>query len=119
MNVVAAFTRLVYRRRFTTAEAGLRSLARPKGSSAPPSSITRKYTVGTSRDHGFDLHRVSAGRPDTGVTVIYLHGGAYTSEIVRQHWALIGHLAGRTGHEVVVPVYGLAPAHNGLQAREF
>ena len=119
MTVVAAFTRLAYRRRFTTAEAGLRSLARAKGPSAPPTAITRKHTVSTSRDHGFDVHRVSTGGAGTGVSVIYLHGGAYTSEIVRQHWALIAHLAGRTGHDVLVPIYGLAPAFHGLQALEF
>ena len=51
--------------------------------------------------------------------MIYLHGGAYSSEIVRQHWTLIAYLAGRTGHEVAVPIYGLAPAYQGLEALEF
>ncbi|MEU8663995.1 alpha/beta hydrolase [Actinoplanes philippinensis] len=119
MSVVAAFTRLAYQRRFVSEEAGLRSLARPKGPSGPPSAIHRAYAVSTTRDHGFDLHRVRPPGPGTDVTVVYLHGGAYTSEIVRQHWSLIAHIAGRTGHEVAVPIYGLAPAHHGLQALEF
>jgi monoterpene epsilon-lactone hydrolase len=119
MTVVAAFTRLAYQRRFTTEEAGLRTLARPKGSSGPPSAILKGFEVSTTRDHGFDLHRVRPHGPDTGVTVVYLHGGAYTSEIVRQHWSLIAFIAGRTGHEVAVPIYGLAPAHQGLAALEF
>lgn len=119
MTVVAAFTRLAYQRKFTTAEAGLRTLARPKGPSKPPSAILKRYAVSTTRDHGFDLHRIRPSGPDTGVTVIYLHGGAYTSEIVSQHWSLIAHIAARTGHEVAVPIYGLAPTHNGLQALTF
>jgi monoterpene epsilon-lactone hydrolase len=119
MNVVAAFTRLAYQRRFTTEEAGLRSLARPKGPSKPPSAILKGYAVSTTRDHGFDLHRIRPHGPGTGVTVVYLHGGAYTSEIVRQHWSLIAFIASRTGHEVAVPIYGLAPAHHGLEALEF
>jgi acetyl esterase/lipase len=119
MSVVAAFTRLAYQRRFRTEEAGLRSLARPKGPSGPPSAILKGYAVSTTRDHGFDLHRVRPPGPDTGVTVIYLHGGAYTSEIVRQHWSLVAFIAARTGHEVVVPIYGLAPAHHGLEALAF
>ncbi|MEV0897135.1 alpha/beta hydrolase [Actinoplanes sp. NPDC049802] len=119
MSVVAAFMRLAHQRRFISEEAGSRHLARPKGPSAPPSAITRRYAVNTTREHGFDLHRVRPSGPDTGVTVVYLHGGAYTSEIVRQHWALIGHIAARTGHEVAVPVYGLAPHHQGLAALSF
>ncbi|MEV4282948.1 alpha/beta hydrolase [Actinoplanes xinjiangensis] len=119
MSVVAAFTRLAYQRRFTTEAAGLRTLARPKGPSRPPSAILQGYAVSTTRDHGFDLHRVRPHGPDTGVTVIYLHGGAYTSEIVRQHWSLVAFIAARTGHEVAVPIYGLAPHHHGLEALEF
>ncbi|GAA0480879.1 esterase [Actinoplanes capillaceus] len=119
MNIVAAFTRFAYQRKFISEEAGLRTLARPKGPSEPPSAIMRRYGVSTSRTHGFDLHRVRPSGPDTGVTVIYLHGGAYTSEIVSQHWSLIGHIAARTGHEVAVPIYGLAPDHQGLAALSF
>ncbi|SDT00950.1 alpha/beta hydrolase fold domain-containing protein [Actinoplanes derwentensis] len=119
MNVVAAFTRLAYQRGFATEQAGRRILARPKRPSAPPKSITRRYDVSTTHDHGFDLHRVRTGPSGTGVTVVYLHGGAYTNEIVGPHWSLIAHLADRTGHEVAVPIYGLAPAHHALQALEF
>jgi monoterpene epsilon-lactone hydrolase len=119
MNVVAAFTRLAYQRKFTTEAAGVRTLARPKGPSGPPGALRKTFDVSTSRDHGFDLHRVRPAGPDTGVTVVYLHGGAYTSEIVRQHWALVAFLARQTGHEVAVPIYGLAPAHRGLAALEF
>ncbi len=117
MTMVAAFTRLVYQRRFASAEAGHRILARPKGPSAPPRAFIRRYGVGTTRDHGFDLHRL--GRSQTGVTVVYLHGGAYTNEIVGAHWSFVAHLHERTGHDVVVPIYGLAPAHQGLAALEF
>lgn len=119
MGVVAGFVRLAYRRRFLSEAAGVRALRRPKGASAPPKSLTRAYAVSTTREHGFDLHRVRPGGDDTGVTVIYLHGGAYTSEIVRQHWSLIAWLARQTRHEIAVPIYGLAPAHHGLQALEF
>ncbi|HWS34009.1 MAG TPA: alpha/beta hydrolase [Actinoplanes sp.] len=119
MNAVAAFTRLVYQRGFATEQAGRQILARPKRPSAPPKAITRRFQVGTSREHGFDLHRLTTGQPDTGVTVVYLHGGAYTNEIVGPHWSFIGHLADRTGHRMLVPIYGLAPAHQGLAALEF
>jgi acetyl esterase/lipase len=41
--------------------------------------------------------------------VLYLHGGAYVSEIVSQHWDFVGRLARRLGATVVVPIYPLAP----------
>ena len=119
MHVVAAFTRLAYRRRFSTVAGGRRTLARPKGSSAPPRALAKRFALGHDRTHGFDVHTVRPGRTAGDDVVIYLHGGAYTSEIVPQHWSLIGHLAARTGREVRVPIYGLAPAYDGRQALEF
>ncbi|MEU1224534.1 alpha/beta hydrolase fold domain-containing protein [Streptomyces microflavus] len=46
---------------------------------------------------------------------MYLHGGAYTSEITQQHWALVGALAAK-GVQVKVPVYGLASQHTYCEA---
>ncbi|BCJ39543.1 esterase [Actinoplanes ianthinogenes] len=119
MRGVGLFTRVAYRRKFVTEEAGRRTLARPKGPSAPPARLTKRFTVTSSRAHGFDVHTVQAGPSPSGTVVIYLHGGAYTSEIVGEHWSLIGEIAARTGCDVHVPIYGLAPAHNGLTALDF
>ncbi|WP_436534261.1 alpha/beta hydrolase fold domain-containing protein [Actinoplanes sp. HUAS TT8] len=116
MHGVAAFTRLVHRRKFTSEDAGLRSLARPKGPSSPPAALRRRFPVTVSDTFTFPVYEVKAGGP---AVVIYLHGGAYSSEIVGEHWSLISYLAARTGCDVLVPIYGLAPAHHGLEALEF
>ncbi|BCY11226.1 hypothetical protein L3i22_063140 [Actinoplanes sp. L3-i22] len=113
MHGVAAFTRLVYRRKFTSEDAGRRTLTRPKGPSAPPKL---RFPVTLSHKHRFPMYEVKAGGP---AIVVYLHGGAYTSEIVGQHWSLIEFLASRTGCDVHVPIYGLAPEYDGLAALEF
>lgn len=42
-------------------------------------------------------------------TILYLHGGGYISNIVKQHWQLIGELLIKTGATFVVPDYPLAP----------
>ena len=114
MRGVGVFTRLAYRRRFATEAAGRRTLARAKGSSAPPAAFRKRFPVSRDAVRGFDVYRVR-GRDSRGA-VVYLHGGAYTSEIVPQHWALIGHIAARTGLDVHVPIYGLSPEHHGLEA---
>ncbi|MBG0564463.1 alpha/beta hydrolase [Actinoplanes aureus] len=118
MRGVAVFTRLAYRRKFGTEAAGHRTLARAKGPSAPPSALTRRFDVTRDSVQGFDVYRVRSRPADDKPVVIYLHGGAYTSEIVAEHWSLIGHIADRTGYEVHVPIYGLSPHHTGLQALE-
>ncbi|GAA0485680.1 esterase [Paractinoplanes deccanensis] len=115
MRGVALFTRLVYRRRFVTEEAGRRTLARAKGPSAPPSRLGLPHDVRTIG--GFPVHHV--GTPSDRPAVVYLHGGAYTSEIVKQHWALVADIVRHTGCDVHVPIYGLSPEHDGLEALAF
>ena len=67
---------------------------------------------------GFEVYSVRprAARASGGGAVVYLHGGAYTNEIVEQQWGFVGHLARTVGCEVLVPVYGLAPAHHAPEA---
>ncbi|MEU4558623.1 alpha/beta hydrolase [Actinoplanes sp. NPDC023936] len=108
MRGVGLFTRLVYRRRYATETAGLRTLNRPKGPSAPPKSLA----CTSSTVNGFTVYQVG----DAETAVVYLHGGAYTSEIVEQHWSLIGFIAEQAGCEVHVPIYGLSPEHHGREA---
>ena len=121
MKGVAAFIRVAYHRRFATEAAGRAVLAKPKGPSAPPPSIRKRCVVTHRQVNNRDVYVVRARRATTGPSehsVIYLHGGAYTSEIVKEHWALIAHLAEQTGHDVHVPSYGLAPNHHALEALE-
>ncbi|MGW4941632.1 alpha/beta fold hydrolase [Actinoplanes sp. NPDC004185] len=119
MKGVAAFVRVAYKRRFATEAAGRAVLAKKKGPSAPPPGIRKRCVVAHRTVKNHDVYVVRSRRAATGPSehaVIYLHGGAYTSEIVREHWALVAHLAEQTGHDVHVPIYGLAPQHHALEA---
>jgi acetyl esterase/lipase len=119
MKGVAAFVRVAYKRRYATETAGRAVLAKKKGPSAPPPGIRRRCVVAHRPINGRDVYVVRSRRAATGPSehaVIYLHGGAYTSEIVKEHWALIAHLAEQTGQDVHVPIYGLAPRHHALEA---
>ncbi|WP_182525672.1 alpha/beta hydrolase fold domain-containing protein [Nocardioides dongkuii] len=114
---VAGLMRATRKRAFRTREGGHQLLARPKGPSAPPRAVTRRLRVTTTSVDGFDVHRVSrpGTAPDAPV-VVYLHGGAYVSEIVAQHWSLVAEIATALDAEVWVPVYGLAPEHTATEA---
>lgn len=69
---------------------------------------------------GHPLYRVSPrDQPAAAAStarVLYLHGGAYVRPITRHHWNFVVDLVRRTGCEVVVPLYPLAPRHAGLTA---
>ncbi len=118
MRVVALQVRLTRKKRYATPEAGTAFLHSVKGPSRPPRDALRACEVTTRRVRGVEVHvvrRPGAGAPTAGA-VVYLHGGAYTNEIVEQQWAFVAHLARRAGAEVHVPIYGLAPHHTAAEA---
>lgn len=55
---------------------------------------------------GWPVYRVDTGAQHE---VIYIHGGSYLNEIVRQHWQFIGYVARHAPANVTVPIYPLAP----------
>lgn len=120
MRGVALYTRLAFKRRTATRDAGRKRLAEPKGPSTPPRKVTDRFEVETREVGGFPVHvvRRPGGAPVRG-TVVYLHGGAYVSEIAPQHWTLVTEVAEEVGCEVWVPVYGLAPEHDALEGVGF
>ena len=118
MRAVALYVRMTRKKRYATLEAGTAFLHSAKGSSRPPRDALRACDVTVRQVQGVDVHvvrRPGADASDDGA-VVYLHGGAYTNEIVEQQWAFVAHLARRTGYEVHVPIYGLAPHHTASEA---
>lgn len=118
MRVVSAVLRLTRKRGMATAEGGRRRVAAPKGPSGPPAKLRARHDVGTRRIGGFDCHTVTPRGSRTARAALYLHGGAYISEISPQHWTLISRMAD-AGVRVEVPSYGLAPQHTYRDAYPF
>jgi len=115
MRAVAAYVRLTYKKRHATTAGARRLLAAAKGESAPPARLRSRHQVCCRQVAGFDCWTVTpTGRAGERV-VVYVHGGAYVSEIVAQHWGLISRLAD-AGVRVEVPLYGLAPQHTYREA---
>ncbi|WP_324277371.1 alpha/beta hydrolase [Blastococcus brunescens] len=118
MRVIVAVLRLTRKRGMATAERGRRRVAAPKGPSGPPRSLRTRHDVSTRRVGGFDCHTVAPRGGEAGRAAIYLHGGAYISEISPQHWTLISRMAD-AGVRVEVPSYGLAPQYTYRDAYPF
>jgi monoterpene epsilon-lactone hydrolase len=118
MRGVALYVRLTRKKRYVTREAGIAFLHSAKGPSEPPPKVLAGCDVTTHRVQGRDVHvlrRRGTTASDGGV-VVYLHGGAYTNEIVEQQWAFAATLAQQTGLEIQVPIYGLAPHSTAVEA---
>ncbi|MHA3020971.1 alpha/beta hydrolase fold domain-containing protein [Mycobacterium sp. BMJ-28] len=121
MKAVRIYARARRRPRFTSQKATTALLALPKTSSTPPKWLPRRHDVDRRSVDGFDVYTVrpkalasTASRPTGGI--IYVHGGAYVSQIQEEHWRLIADLADAASTTVTVPIYGLAPDHYAAEA---
>jgi epsilon-lactone hydrolase len=115
MRAVATVLRLTRKPAMATAERARKRMAAPKGSSQPPAALRKRHDVTSRQVEGFECHTVTPRDRPAERAAVYLHGGAYISEIAPQHWALVSRLAD-AGVRVEVPIYGLAPQHTYREA---
>jgi epsilon-lactone hydrolase len=98
------------RRRVNASDAATaRSIAAPKTTNVPPAKLRRTLAIDRQTMEGRPCWIL---RPKSGATrgaVIYLHGGSYVHEIVKEHWALVARLVTEAKCTAYVPIYGLAP----------
>lgn len=119
MRAVGLFMRATSKRRFLREDGAQELLTRAKGDAAPPRRVREALDVTTEPVRGHDVHVLRRAGTPAGVrpVVVYVHGGAYVNELVRQHWDFVAELAAEVDVEVWLPVYGLAPQHDAAQAR--
>ncbi|WP_229885978.1 alpha/beta hydrolase fold domain-containing protein [Streptomyces griseoflavus] len=118
MRVVALYARLRMKPRSSSVSRAQRRLRRPKGPAEPPAALRKRHDVSARRIDGFACWTVAPRGREATRAAVYLHGGAYVSEIAPQHWTLVGALAD-AGVRVEVPLYGLAPQHTYREAYPF
>jgi acetyl esterase/lipase len=118
MRAISGVLRLTRKPRMATVERARERIAAPKGSNEVPAALRTRHEVRTRQVQGFPCTTVAPEGGGTGRAVVYLHGGSYTGEIAKQHWALISKLAD-AGVRVEVPLYGLAPQHTYREAYPF
>ena len=78
-------------------------------SDAPPHLLRRGVRVIEDRSGDWPLYEVVPVGVEPQRRIVYVHGGAWISQIAFQHWRLVAGLAAETGAGVVVPIYPLAP----------
>jgi len=78
---------------------------------APPKEILETCRVERTvvRDRNvFTLHPT---KDPSGKHILFLHGGAYVQNFVRQHWTFLGRLVDELRCSITAPDYPLAPGH--------
>jgi len=75
------------------------------------------YDLERHEDSGMPVYYVRPHTPSSTI-VIYLHGGGYVSTAVWPHSLLVDTLARKTGADVVMPLYPLAPHHTWQEAHQ-
>ncbi|MEH0416177.1 alpha/beta hydrolase [Streptomyces sp. B21-083] len=115
MRAVALLLRVTAKPGSSTAARAQKRMRKPKRSGQPPAALRRRHDMSVRQVAGFACWTVQPRDEAATRGAVYLHGGAYTSEITKQHWALVGALADE-GVRVEVPLYGLAPQHTYREA---
>lgn len=108
-RIATLYLRTVRRRASTSERAIAKSIAAAKTTNVPPAKLRRTLAIDRQTIEGRPCWIL---RPRSGATrgaVMYLHGGSYVHEIVKEHWALIARIVEEAKSTVYVPIYGLAP----------
>ncbi|MBY6538437.1 alpha/beta hydrolase fold domain-containing protein [Rhodococcus sp. BP-349] len=110
MRAVALYMRATAKRTMASEARADRRMRRPKDSPTRPTRMAGRHDIERFEVAGRPIDVVRpCDRPCIG-GVLYLHGGAFVSEIAAQHWSLVDQLT-EAGLAVAVPHYGLAPDH--------
>lgn len=101
------------RERYTSTQALEAAIAedRQTNDGAPPNDLGQKVRLETLTVQGVRVVQVLPKGPSSGVTLLYLHGGAHCMEITHAHWNFVAELVTFSGCSVLVPMFPLAPEH--------
>lgn len=94
--------------RATYAEYLQKSAIRPTAY-GPPKGLERKVAIVVRHVDGWPVYEVSPKSAAPTRFGLYLHGGGYVEEIVKQHWTLVAQVARDANMRVTVPIYPLPP----------
>jgi monoterpene epsilon-lactone hydrolase len=76
----------------------------------PPRRLDREIGLNLIPRDGWPVYEAKPRDRPGGVSIFYLHGGAYVNEITRWHWFLIRQLVREVPARCIVPIYPLAPS---------
>ena len=82
----------------------------------PPKRTEKICNVSTYTANGRNVFVLSPKIRMATQHILYLHGGAYVQNFVKQHWKFLSNLVASTDSVVTAPDYPLAPKHTFIDA---
>jgi acetyl esterase/lipase len=80
-------------------------------SKEPPKNIYKICNVDKRLVNGRNVFTLTPKTKKSNIRILYLHGGAYVQNFVKQHWAFLAMLVKHTHCTIVTPDYPLAPKY--------
>ncbi|PTU33110.1 alpha/beta hydrolase [Stenotrophobium rhamnosiphilum] len=87
-----------------------------EGDARPSDKLKKQFDIRTESIGGYLYYIVSPKNSKPDRAIIYIHGGAYVGPMADFQWNLVKGLAERTGAQLIVPNYPLAPKHDWKDA---
>lgn len=81
--------------------------------------IHQRYAIRTYHVGGWPVLEFSPRAGATENQVVFVHGGGYVFQAVKQHWFMADELSRALDASVLMPVYPLAPEHGHAEAFAF
>lgn len=82
----------------------------------PPKRTEEICNIATYTANGRNVFVLSPKSRKATQHILYLHGGAYVQNFVKQHWDFLSNLVASTDSVVTAPDYPLAPKHTFIDA---
>lgn len=76
---------------------------------APPRRLRRDVALSVATRQGWPIYALTPRTRASRGHLVYVHGGGWVNQIVRQHWQLAAQLAAEADLTVTVPIYPLIP----------
>lgn len=77
----------------------------------PPKELDKICVVECLKAGNRNVYTLHPKGKASGKRILYLHGGAYVQNFMRQHWTFLGSLVQSTHCTITAPDYPLAPAY--------
>ena len=87
-------------------------------SKEPPTETSKVCHVEKHQVNGRNVFTLTPKARKSNIQILYLHGGAYVQNFVKQHWKFLSMLVEHTHCTITAPDYPLAPKHTYRDAFE-